>query len=132
MKTFSSTTRKNITASLIAPLAVIPASLLLSCYSLLASYSSLSKLFAETMFLIISGLIVAYPITVVVGFTSVLILKCFKYFNLVNTLLIAVLVASLIPSLFSYNLGVWLFIVYYALAIACLYWYVFQKVANKI
>ena len=132
MNTFSITTRKNIIASLIAPLAVIPASLVLTIYSLIANGSSLSKLTSETFFLIIIGLIYSYPLTILFGFTSVLILKRFKMYNLFNTLVIAVLVATIVCSFIVLTISVWLFASYYAVIVASIYWYVFNKVANKI
>jgi hypothetical protein len=132
MKTFSTTTRKNITASLIAPLAVIPATILISCYSLIVHNQSFSKLISETLFLTFFSLVIAYPITFTVGFSSVFILKRFQYFNLVNTLLIALVIAFLFFVIFSNNVGIWLLSSYYSVVIALLYWYVFHKVVNKI
>ena len=53
-------------------------------------------------------------------------------YNLFNTLVIAVLVATLVCSFIVLTISVWLFASYYAVIVASIYWYVFNKVANKI
>ncbi len=132
MNTFSITTRKNIIATLTAPLAVIPASLVFTLFSLITNEHSLSKLTSEAFILILFGLIYSYPLTVLLGFTSVLILRRFKLFSFYNTLIIAVLVATIVCSFIVLTLSIWLLATYYAVIVASVYWYVFHKVANKI
>ncbi len=132
MKTFSSTTRKNIAASLIAPLAIIPAILVFMLIAFLFSDNHNAKWFEGLTFFIVLGLYIAYPITIFFGSSSVLVLKYFDQFTLVNTLIIAVILATLVSAVLVPVFKTWIFISYLSLSISCAYWYVFHRVANKI
>ena len=125
--------RKNIAAVTVAPLAIIPAIILYGLLTLIFQEGAdANALFAGSGLLMAVILVIAYPVTLICGPISVVILKRFNRFTLINTLLISVIASSITSLFMDFDLKYWLISAYLAISVAVTYWLVYKRFFNEI
>jgi uncharacterized membrane protein YeaQ/YmgE (transglycosylase-associated protein family) len=80
MNTFSETTRRNIFAVAVGPLALVPAIILATLLNVLfqGSDSDWQGAIVSALFVSVVGLLIAYPLVVVLGVPAVLVLRRYQ------------------------------------------------------
>ena len=128
MRTFGDLFRKNLLAFLLGPLAVIPATILyggvFKFIDPVANYDQGSV----TPLFIIFGLLVAYPVTLIIGLPSSVLLEKFGKLNLINLLLVSALVISIYVLMMGGSFLGYLFMLYFAVWVVCGCWLFYRTV----
>ena len=126
MKTFSELFRKNLLACLFGPLAIIPATIVYSLgYKLIEPAANEDQSGVMPLF-ILFGLIVAYPITLLVGLPVSILLQKLSRFNLMNLLLVTLFVVSGYALFVGGSFSGYLFILYFSVSVALASYYFYR------
>tara|TARA_R110002124_G_scaffold124633_1_gene283690 strand:- start:84 stop:482 length:399 start_codon:yes stop_codon:yes gene_type:complete len=131
MKVFSTNLRKAIAATIISPLAVIPAILIFTLISWLFDSDFVASDFEELPVLFMIILFLAYPLTAAIALPCTFLLLRFNLMKLTVILAIAVVAALIISLMFNLTFSGWGFYTYLTCSIAFLYWFVFTRVCNE-
>jgi hypothetical protein len=125
MNTFGEQFRKNLLACLMGPLAILPATVLYSLgYKLLEPAANEDQSGIVPLF-ILFGLLIAYPMTILVGLPISLLLQKIRRFNLFYLLSASCFVVAGYTLFMSGSFSSFLFTLYYStsVALACYYFY---------
>jgi hypothetical protein len=126
MMTFSELFRKNLLACLLGPLAIVPASALYALgYKLLEPTANEDQSGIVPMF-ILFGLLVAYPMTILVGLPISLLLQRICRFNLFYLLSASFFVVAGYTLFVSGSFSGFLFILYYSTSVAWASYYFYR------
>ena len=110
--------RKNFFACLFGPLAVIPATLLYILVHAIFFQQTLDGQFGFFLFFMFMGLCIAYPITLVFGLPTSLLLQRFNRFNWYYLLIVVLTSVGVFTILTGNTIGAFMFTAYYSVAVA--------------
>ena len=128
MKTYGDLFRKNLLACIFGPLAILPATLLYAlAFKIFAPESNQNQVDVISVFILV-GLIVAYPLTLIIGVPLTITLEKLNKLNLSNILLATVGLVSFYAVVQGGSFLGYLFILYFAVWVAICSWY-FYKIA---
>ena len=131
MNTFSKTTRKNISACVMAPFSVFPAILVL--YLSLFVYAEIANSAVSTtgievgILMAFVGWIMALLLTVIYGLPVALILQKFNKFKLHNLVTLSLVPTFITSVATNAEYGVLFMYAYCSTIVAVTYWYIFNK-----
>jgi hypothetical protein len=126
MRTFGDLFRKNLLSFLLGPLAVIPATILYAvAFKFIDPVANYDQGSVAPLF-IIFGLLVAYPVTLIIGLPCSVLLEKFGKFNLINLLLVSALVVSIYALIMGGSFLGYLFMLYFAVWVACGCWFFYR------
>ena len=118
MKTFSSSTRSIIWGSLIAPFAVLPATILLSLGIALFTLNFDANYFEGIQFFVIFTLLISFPLMTLVAAPLAIVLNRFNMLSLKVVLLLSLVVSSFLSvTLVSPAIKTWLVFLFYSTSI---------------
>lgn len=126
MKAYSDRTRKVVIASLLGPLAVIPAMVVAVAVMYMFDVSSqepVSEIFEGTFVMAAFSLFYSYPLVIIYGLPLYLILRRYKKDSLIYILSLSLLPAAALGA--SYDTGgFWIFVIfgYFSLSVALSCW----------
>lgn len=133
MKAFSTETRANIAAFFIGPLFLIPAVLAgIAILSVLNGQANeIGSALAVGVMVALYGLFVfAYPMTLIIGIPSILLLKKFGKYSLLSLVSVSFVGAGIVAVLIEPGLESWLLFCYCSASVSFGCWFVLNKWAR--
>ena len=131
MRTFSASTQGIVAGTILSPLAVIPASLILFVVASIFSSNSNSNYFDGIQFFFLMTLLISYPLMLFVGAPLAFVLKRYALLSFKLVLLVSVVLSSFMSvTIFSPSINIWLLSLFYSTSVVACFWFVYRWVDN--